>query len=99
MIFKNFFVTFVTYELFNFSVAFVIMKLLKDVNMNYRLDNGLTLIREFFNLSQEELANILEIERITILRTEQNKSYPKIELMDKIYNFCFEKGLRLNIQK
>ena len=87
MIFKNFFVTFVT------------IKLLKDVNINYRLDNGLTLIREFFDLSQEELANILEIERITILRTKQNKSYPRIELMDKIYNFCFEKDLRLNILK
>jgi len=67
--------------------------------MSYNIKDDLILIREFFKLSQEEFASILGVDRLTIIRTENGDSYPRVELMDKIYDFCFNKGLRLNLQK
>ena len=67
--------------------------------MVYNIQEDLSLIREFFKLSQEEFAKTLGVDKITIIRTEKGESYPRIELIDKIYDFCFKKGLRLNLQK
>ena len=67
--------------------------------MNYQISHDLSLIRKLFDLSQEELANILDVNRLLIARTEVGASYPRIEFMDRFYNFCYEKGLKLNIQK
>lgn len=67
--------------------------------MNYSIQEDLALIREFFKLSQEEFAKIIGVEKITIVRTEKGESYPRIELIDRIYDFCFKKGLKLNFQK
>jgi transcriptional regulator with XRE-family HTH domain len=67
--------------------------------MDYKIGEDLSLIRELFNLSQDELAKILETERITIARTEIGESYPREEFIDKFYDFCYKKGLRLNIEK
>ncbi len=67
--------------------------------MNYRIDKDLCLVRKLFSLSQDELANALETDRITIVRIEIGETYPREEFIDKFYNFCYEKGLRVNIQK
>lgn len=67
--------------------------------MDYRIKEDLMLIREFFQMSQEELSTKLGVDKITLLRTENGNTYPRVELINKIYNFCFNKGLRLNLQK
>lgn len=67
--------------------------------MNYKIDKDLSLVRKLFSLSQDELAKTLETERITIARTETSETYPREEFIDKFYNYCFKKGLRINIQK
>ncbi len=67
--------------------------------MNYKIKDDLKLIREFFGLSQADLAKAIDVDRLTISRVENGDSYPRIELMDKVYGFCYEKGLRLNAQK
>ena len=67
--------------------------------MDYRIKDDLTLIREFFNFTQDDFSKILDVDRTTLARIENGVSYPRIELIDKIYNYCFKKGLRLNIQK
>lgn len=67
--------------------------------MDYKIDEDTILIREFYQLSQREFANILGVDKMTLSRTENNDTYPREELMDRVYNFCFEKGLNLNKQK
>jgi len=67
--------------------------------MDYNIKNDMLLIREFFKLSQEEFATVIGVDRLTLIRTENGETYPRVELMDKVYNFCFNKGLRLNLQK
>ncbi len=67
--------------------------------MNYKIKEDILLIREFYQLTQEELANLIGVDKITISRTENSETYPREEMLDKVYNYCFEKGLKLNIQK
>ncbi len=67
--------------------------------MDYKIDEDIILIREFYQLSQREFANILGVDKMTLSRTENSDTYPREELMDKVYNFCFEKGLNFNKQK
>ena len=67
--------------------------------MNFNIKSDLKLIREFFNLTQEELALELGFERLRIARIESGDITPRIEFLDKFYSYCFDKGLKLNIQK
>lgn len=67
--------------------------------MNYNIKNDLLLIREYFQLSQEELASLLGVERLRIARVEAEKTYPRDEFLNKFYHYCYHEGLRLNIQK
>jgi len=50
--------------------------------MFYSVQDDLSLIREFFKLTQEEFAKVLGVDKITIVRTENGESYPRIELID-----------------
>lgn len=67
--------------------------------MIYKIKDDLLLLREFFALSQEELAEELGVDKITLNRIENGNTNPRIELIDKIYSYFFNKGLKLNIQK
>lgn len=67
--------------------------------MNYNIKDDLKLLREFYKISQDDFAKLIGVDKITISRTESGDTFPREELMDKIYNYCFEKGLNLNIQK
>ena len=53
--------------------------------MNYRIREDILLIREFYQLSQDELANLIGVDKITISRTENSETYPREELMDRVY--------------
>jgi len=67
--------------------------------MDYNIKQDLLLFRALFNISQEEMARELGIERLRIARTELGESYPREELIDLVYGYGFQKGLRLNLQK
>src|SRR5574344_1343528 len=67
--------------------------------MNYKIQSDIKLIREFFNLSQVELASLLNMDKFLISRSEFGYSYPKEEVMEKIYSYPFINGLKLNSQK
>ena len=41
----------------------------------------------------------LKVEKLRITRTETGESYPRKEFLERVYDYCFNKGLRLNIQK
>lgn len=67
--------------------------------MKYRIKEDLILLRNFFQQTQEEFARGIVIDRVTLARTENGQSYPRTELMEKIYGSAFQKGLMLNLQK
>lgn len=67
--------------------------------MKFDIKEDLILLREFFHLSQEELAAKTGIDRVTLSRTEVGETSPRFELLDRIYSFCFDEGLKLNCQK
>ena len=67
--------------------------------MDYNVGKDLALIRDFYNLSQDDIAIELKVEKLRITRTETGESYPRKEFLERIYDYCFNKGLRLNIQK
>ena len=48
--------------------------------MDYRIKDDLTLIREFFNFTQDDFSKILDVDRTTLARIENGVSYPRIEL-------------------
>ena len=67
--------------------------------MDYNVGKDLALIRDFYNLSQDDIAIELKVEKLRITRTETGESYPRKEFLERVYDYCFNKGLRLNIQK
>ena len=69
------------------------------MTMDYNVGKDLALIRDFYNLSQDDIAIELKVEKLKITRTETGESYPRKEFLERVYDYCFNKGLRLNIQK
>ena len=58
--------------------------------MEYSFKQDLKAIRDVMNLSQEELADKLGVEQITISRNEQGHTKPSDKLMEKVYVYAFE---------
>lgn len=67
--------------------------------MEYQIKDDLKLIREYYRISQTELASLIGENRLTIARTEAGISYPRDSFMDKFYGKIYENGLRINLQK
>ena len=64
--------------------------------LNYNFAQDLKSIREIMGLTQEELARQLNVEQVTISRTELEKTMPSEKLMEQVYSFAFQKNIRLN---
>lgn len=64
--------------------------------MNYNFREDLIAIREILGLTQEELAEQLDVEKKTILRTEGGQTEPTLKLLDHIYTYAFEKKIKIN---
>ncbi len=45
------------------------------------------------------MASALGIDRVSVIRIEEESSYPRNEFLKSFYDFCLEKGLNLNVQK
>lgn len=66
----------------------------------YNVSKDLFLIREFFNLTQEQLAKEIGTTRLNIIRWEKSQSFPRKSELEKIYSFAYkEKGVPLDINK
>ena len=64
--------------------------------MSYNLPQDIRSIREILGLSQADLASALGTEQATISRNESALSSPSRELLEKVYGFAFQRGIRLN---
>ena len=64
--------------------------------MDYKVGSDLSLTRFLLNISQEELAREISIERITLLRIENNETNPSLKTLDQIYSYIYEKGININ---
>lgn len=67
--------------------------------MNFKIAEDLVLIRNFFDITREEIAKELDVEPITLNRIENCNNTYRYNLLDKIYSFTFDTGLNLNMQK
>lgn len=67
--------------------------------MEYNIRKDLINIKELFNLSNLELATKFQVDELRITRILNGEIHPREEFMNIIYNYCFTKGLRLNVQK
>lgn len=67
--------------------------------MEYNIRKDLINIKELFNLSNSELATKFQVDELRITRILNGEIHPREEFMNIIYNYCFTKGLRLNVQK
>ena len=64
--------------------------------MDYNFKEDLITIREILELTQEELAEQLDIDKKTIIRNESGKTVPSAKLLDQVYTYAFEKKIKLN---
>lgn len=64
--------------------------------MKYKINEDLKLVREMINISQEELANNIGVQKRTIIRIETGENYPSEDTLEKFYNFAYKKGIKLN---
>ncbi len=64
--------------------------------MDYNFAQDLLSIREILGISQTELSEQLGVEQATISRNETRNNAPSIKFMEKVYNYAFEKGVKLN---
>ena len=56
--------------------------------MNYRINEDLKLIREMLDMSQEEIANSISVQKRTIIRIENGENYPSDNTIEKIYDLA-----------
>ena len=64
--------------------------------MNYNVADDLITIRKILNISQNDLAKELGISKMTIIRVENNVNYPSETILAKIYDFAYNKNIKLN---
>lgn len=64
--------------------------------MDYNFEKDLIAIRGILGITQEELAQQIHVEQITISRTELCQTNPSHQLMEKVYQFAFDKKIQLN---
>ena len=64
--------------------------------MNYNIADDLITIRKILNISQNDLAKELGISKMTIIRIENNVNYPSETILTKIYDFAYNKNIKLN---
>ena len=67
--------------------------------MDYKIKDDLKLVRSLFDLSQSDLAKDMNVERLRIARVEAGDNIPREDFLESFYNYCFSKGLKLNLQK
>ena len=64
--------------------------------MEYKVSDDLALAEFMFNYTKDQLAFDLAIPRITLNRIMDKKTYPSNSTLEKIYDYFYKKGLKIN---
>lgn len=64
--------------------------------MDYNFSKDLLSIREILGLTQSELAAKLNVQQVTISRSEQGETKPSDALLEKVYGYAFDKKINLS---
>ena len=64
--------------------------------MDYNFSKDLIAIREILGLSQDDFADKIGVERVTISRSELGKTTPSAKLLESVYAYAFQKKIRIN---
>lgn len=64
--------------------------------MDYNFADDLKVIREILGYTQSEIAEQLGVEQVTISRNELCKTRLSKQLLERVYNFAFDKKIQLN---
>ena len=64
--------------------------------VNYRIDEDVKLIRELFNLSQEQFAERIGVDAITVTRWETGKIETSENNVEKIYTYAYHDNIFIN---
>ncbi|SFU96425.1 DUF3990 domain-containing protein [Butyrivibrio sp. INlla21] len=63
--------------------------------MDYNFYYDIKSIREILGVSQDELADEIGVQQITLSRSEQGKTTPSDKLLEKVYSYAFDNNIRL----
>ncbi len=63
--------------------------------MNYSFSDDLTAIREILDITQTELAKRIGIQQVTVSRNELGKTAASERLLEQVYSFAFDNGIKL----
>lgn len=66
------------------------------MTMNYNFQKDMKAIREILGMTQEEFAEKIGVEQATISRNELGKNLPSSQLMERVYQFAFDKKIQIN---
>lgn len=64
--------------------------------MKYDFSGDLKSIREILEISQNDLANQVGVERVTISRNELGTTEPSAKLLESVYEFAYSKNIQIN---
>lgn len=64
--------------------------------LTYNFAQDLKAIRKILGMTQIEFAVQLGVEQVTVSRNELGKTNPTEKLMEKVYNYAFQKNIQLN---
>lgn len=71
-------------------------KIVRIMTMNYNFQKDMKAIREILGMTQEEFAEKIGVEQATISRNELGKNLPSSQLMERVYQFAFDKKIQIN---
>lgn len=63
--------------------------------MDYNFSKDLLAIREILGITQEELASQINVQQVTISRSELGETSPSASLLEKVYGYAFDKKVNL----
>ena len=63
--------------------------------MDYNFSDDLKAIREILGVTQTELAKRLGVQQVTLSRNELNKTTASEKLLEQVYSFAFDNGIKL----
>lgn len=64
--------------------------------MDYNISEDMKIVRELLNITQEELADAIEVETLTIKRIENGITKTSKRTLDLFYDFAYKKKIYLN---
>ena len=67
--------------------------------MDYNLPEDIRSIRSIRDISIDDMATLLDVEKVTLYRNEAGTTKPSAELLEKVYDFAFRMNIKLNILK